>query len=354
MIDLFENPLAILEPDRTAADLCVLGIRLGSASGEVPEELLVGHKPDRLTELVRSTLTLALTREGRQVAVVLTIEDGRVQRIRVRGTLFEELHVHHADALLERLGPTDYFDLSHGVRSWQWPQRSLTAEWDGTGQLSFVLGTVAVEKTSRSAVDVLRAALDWNLHYPGRSPFEPPHASRVSAIEAARLTALLLAFGLIESSADAKAERSEAEALNRFFSGDFLEARQPGQIEQLFRRLTELAETSIEYRAGLFCSARVLRHWLWQKLINTRQALEISLQANSGVLESGSGFALLGTQFADRVAERVKDPTAFLDRILGLCIDPTDRRVPMGVLVREFGFPEDDYEAIRMRELYGD
>jgi hypothetical protein len=71
---------------------------------------------------------------------------------------------------------------------------------------------------------------------------------------------------------------------------------------------------------------------------------------NAGVLEANSPHFRLGVELTAAIARRLEDDIAALDRALAQIVDPGLRTLPWGELVREFGFPDGDYEALRSEE----
>lgn len=310
--------------------------------------------PERFADAVvhGGTVTIGRSTCAGEVLVTYTLSDAKVSAIRLRGQALAGWGTE--PALLREFGSTDVRSRAYGTAHYAWPERGVAAHLHEAG-VSIGLGEELPDGVDYGASDLLAAAWAWDQEHPGLTWPLRPHAELDSSrVEAERLTALLRAFGLARSTPRwLRADGWEpANPLAALFDGAFVEAFTPEQLEQVRLRAFALADElgiSTE-RLDPHSFDSFGARWFWQSLMRFgRHAREVTA-FNRGVLLAGTGFPALGVELTGHVGLALEGLVTPIVALQAFMLDPTERRISWGQLVRDFGFPDEDLEELRCDE----
>lgn len=364
-IELTTRPTVLFDRRRTAHDYLVLGVALGDPVESLPTTKDVDPEPyvpdcamqygqgtrairragstdfvpyelaERLDDLRRYGGRLRAPIPGGGV-VVFTVKDGRVTEATLRDGWVETLLLRDRAQVLVVLGDTERWERSYGRTTWAWVEREIMATWgDEQGALDSVVLGLDRAPPVFDARDLVQAAVRWRSAYGTSWPLQPHPGSRSSQVEAERLHALMRAWNLL----------TPASPLSSFFEGGFLSSRSGADSVAALRLVRELFP-ELRFQPGERQTDLTGVQWFWRALFASRLELEAVAEANSGVLEAGSALFRTAVEIRGVFAARAKTDCDRLDLVLARLIDPEGRAFTWGRLVRAFGFPDEDLQAL--------
>jgi hypothetical protein len=291
-----------------------------------------------------------------QGTIRLDIADRRIANMHLSGPWLEPLGLGSPAAIARALGPNDRYGRSYRRTTWAWPERDLAIAWNDEDRClaSISLGPATCETVPTfDAKSLIQLVLAWKHRHPEDDwPLRPSEGSLAEPVVARRIAALMDAFGFGRDSL----------SLEGLFSGAFLEGKEADhdRVEALLAYLGEAERGDLRYLPERFAPlplpehrhrlmvGHALRH-LWTRMLDLRLRIEAIDAFNEGVL-AASGIFAYGVGLARHASKQLEPDRDHIDHALSLILDPSQRWLTWGHLVREHGFPDDDLDSLEAED----
>ncbi len=264
--------------------------------------------------------------------VSVRVEQGRVQRVFVRGGPLDGLAVRSESDIVGRFGVPSGIDRSLGARDYHYVERQLVVGWSTReNRLEYVaLGPDPWVEPRRGAEDLL-AELLWSFDKLAEVGWREPNDGALRT-RFRRIAALARALGIGEPRGVAQ--------------GDFLDSEVSDGRQRV---LLEIARTAV-----LDASRASFPVQAYQRLLAHRLKAEHVIGFNRSVLECSIPVLAGVLLQQERVAEALRASLSVVDGWLCRLFDPEGRTFTESELIKHYGWPDIDVRHQEAAEAWGE